>query len=101
MVGPLRAQLTDGDRVLGPGEEDKAEVWRRLRAPPHQERLPGNWVDLTEEVREKPEKLSWPARQFTMWFTRGEDVQWSLETYGGLAPGASADKMNATDALVP
>lgn len=26
MVGPLRAQLTDGDRVLGPGEEDKAEV---------------------------------------------------------------------------
>ena len=26
MVGPLCAQLTDGDRVLGPTEEDKAEV---------------------------------------------------------------------------
>ena len=26
MVGPLCAQLTDGDRVLGPAEEDKAEV---------------------------------------------------------------------------
>lgn len=26
MVGPLGAQLADGDRVLGPGEEGKAEV---------------------------------------------------------------------------
>lgn len=26
VVGPLSAQLTDGDRVLGPGEEGKAKV---------------------------------------------------------------------------